>query len=353
MKVRGFSKLFASSAFALAAITLAPPATAQEDDSPRPDFADPVAICVHQIATIAHNGTEEISQTAQQGVMAIKRLDEAGAPNEAIVEAAQRTHQAIVGIAHRAAHAVRAVSRECLDIGPRGETDAPDHPRPDFRPRPVRILAAARHRALHALRFTAHRANHAVARAARIALHNDGDNDPTDGDAPAALALVMSVNPGGDNAYDESAFEDLALDPNALVELDLAAADLADTLTIMGQANLAGALSIHVATDALIAVGDEFDIITAGAISGSFVSVNVIGLPEGLAFQTVYTEQGASLLVTRPADLNADLIINGPDLAQMLGAWGVEGSSPADLNSDGVVNALDLAQILGAWGSAL
>jgi hypothetical protein len=48
------------------------------------------------------------------------------------------------------------------------------------------------------------------------------------------------------------------------------------------------------------------------------------------------------------ADLNGDGVVNGADLAILLGAWG--GGGPADLNGDGVVNGADLAILLGAWG---
>ena len=49
-----------------------------------------------------------------------------------------------------------------------------------------------------------------------------------------------------------------------------------------------------------------------------------------------------------PADLNGDLIVNGADLAILLGNWGAAGEG--DLNDDGVVNGADIAILLGAWG---
>lgn len=57
------------------------------------------------------------------------------------------------------------------------------------------------------------------------------------------------------------------------------------------------------------------------------------------------------------ADLNCDGIVNGVDLAILLGAWGPcptptaggGGACPADLNSSGNVNGLDLAILLGQW----
>jgi hypothetical protein len=46
-------------------------------------------------------------------------------------------------------------------------------------------------------------------------------------------------------------------------------------------------------------------------------------------------------------DLTGDGIVNGADLAIVLGSWGLTG--PGDFNGDGVVNAVDVAQILSAW----
>jgi hypothetical protein len=48
-----------------------------------------------------------------------------------------------------------------------------------------------------------------------------------------------------------------------------------------------------------------------------------------------------------PADLNGDGVVNGADLAILLGGWG--GRGLADLNGDGEVNGADLAILLGAW----
>jgi len=50
---------------------------------------------------------------------------------------------------------------------------------------------------------------------------------------------------------------------------------------------------------------------------------------------------------SQPSDLNNDGVVNGADLAILLGQWGT--SSSADLNGDGVVNGGDLAILLGNW----
>jgi len=49
------------------------------------------------------------------------------------------------------------------------------------------------------------------------------------------------------------------------------------------------------------------------------------------------------------SDLNEDGVVNGADLAVVLGAWGTSSGIP-DLNSDGIVNGADIAIILGSWG---
>ncbi len=49
-------------------------------------------------------------------------------------------------------------------------------------------------------------------------------------------------------------------------------------------------------------------------------------------------------------DLNGNSVVNAPDLAIVLGAWGPNPGHAADLNGDDTVDAADLASLLGAWG---
>ena len=50
-----------------------------------------------------------------------------------------------------------------------------------------------------------------------------------------------------------------------------------------------------------------------------------------------------------PADLDGNGVVDGADLAILLGGWG--GSGVADIDASGVVDAADLALLLGAWGA--
>ena len=49
-----------------------------------------------------------------------------------------------------------------------------------------------------------------------------------------------------------------------------------------------------------------------------------------------------------PGDINGDGVVDGQDLARLLGSWGTAASG-ADLNGDGVVDGQDLAILLAGW----
>ena len=55
------------------------------------------------------------------------------------------------------------------------------------------------------------------------------------------------------------------------------------------------------------------------------------------------------VLAPKPGDVNGDGIVDGADLARVLGAWGTNAAG-ADLNGDGTVNGADLAIVLANWG---
>lgn len=74
---------------------------------------------------------------------------------------------------------------------------------------------------------------------------------------------------------------------------------------------------------------------------------------EGPTFQVI--GEGRALVVGDTSgplclgDISGDLVIDGADLAIVLGQWGTAGV--ADLNGDGVVDGADLAVVLGTWGA--
>jgi|GEM_PF-3436139 len=50
-------------------------------------------------------------------------------------------------------------------------------------------------------------------------------------------------------------------------------------------------------------------------------------------------------------DITGDGLVDGADIAMILGNWGTIGASAFDLNGDGVVDGADLATVLGGWGA--
>ena len=51
------------------------------------------------------------------------------------------------------------------------------------------------------------------------------------------------------------------------------------------------------------------------------------------------------------ADIDRNGIVDGLDLAYLLGAWNNVGEDlPADINADGTIDGIDLALLLGSWG---
>jgi hypothetical protein len=52
----------------------------------------------------------------------------------------------------------------------------------------------------------------------------------------------------------------------------------------------------------------------------------------------------------RIGDLDGNGVVDGADLALLLGAWGPCPGCAADLDGDGVVSGADLAILLGDWG---
>jgi hypothetical protein len=77
--------------------------------------------------------------------------------------------------------------------------------------------------------------------------------------------------------------------------------------------------------------------------------------PSTLSERTIINQSGAnfrfveeiSLSSPCPGDLTSDGVVDGADLAVVLGAWG---SPVADLDGNGVTNGADLSILLGSWG---
>ncbi|HMP08659.1 MAG TPA: PA14 domain-containing protein, partial [Lacipirellulaceae bacterium] len=84
----------------------------------------------------------------------------------------------------------------------------------------------------------------------------------------------------------------------------------------------------------------------AGGGAGCILSMSGPGVPKAPVPPARFS-RGGSILA---ADLNYDGVVNGADLAVMLGLWNTP-SPLADLNGDGNVDGADLAILLGSWSN--
>lgn len=104
------------------------------------------------------------------------------------------------------------------------------------------------------------------------------------------------------------------------------------TIHTFSKEDYASSAPPHPIDSTLVSAGDDFFVAfgRAAQVSGHLIEVTLEPLPSS-------------------PDINGDGVVDGIDLAIILGAWG-NGGGPADLDGDGDVSGSDLAIILGAWG---
>jgi hypothetical protein len=80
-------------------------------------------------------------------------------------------------------------------------------------------------------------------------------------------------------------------------------------------------------------------------LDGTFADTDANGVPD-------CCDAGESCSAC-PGDVNDSGIVNGTDIAIILGAWGTSGGKfpRADTDGNGIVDATDLAVVLGGWGN--
>jgi len=83
-----------------------------------------------------------------------------------------------------------------------------------------------------------------------------------------------------------------------------------------------------------------------GSALGEYFAVQAIG--EGV--QPFAPDAQQTAWDACPADFNLDGMIDGADLAVVLGNWNSTDAIFGDLNADGIVNGADLSALLSAWG---
>jgi len=103
---------------------------------------------------------------------------------------------------------------------------------------------------------------------------------------------------------------------------------------------------IDVGNNAAVPVGTTTDLDAAPRFA------DIASVPDGGAGTAPIVDMGAYERQPAPpppcpADLNGNGVVEGGDLAALLGQWLTPG---ADITGDGVTNGADLAALLGAWG---
>ncbi|MFG0257733.1 MAG: autotransporter-associated beta strand repeat-containing protein [Phycisphaerales bacterium JB043] len=156
--------------------------------------------------------------------------------------------------------------------------------------------------------------------------------------APGASAGTLTV---GGLSMDASSSMDIEIGGSGTGEFD--------RLVSTGSIELAGTLTASLIDTYELQDGDEFEIINAPSITGSFDTLNLGPNLKLTMTTTTVTLSAINITPACDADLNGDSLVDGADLGLLLGAWGGAGS--ADLNSDGTVNGSDLGLLLGAWGA--
>jgi hypothetical protein len=110
---------------------------------------------------------------------------------------------------------------------------------------------------------------------------------------------------------------------------------------------------VALASLALFAAGmasaDKFGRSASDAIDTKGRELAKREMPKNDDFQSVTMRAagGGSSPGCCPADFDCNGVVDGSDIAILLGSWGF---STNDLDGDGIVTAADLAILLGAWG---
>ena len=155
---------------------------------------------------------------------------------------------------------------------------------------------------------------------------------------------------------------EVTLQAGSVLEIDLEDTLDYDRLDVSGAFNAGGTLDVSLTGGALL-LGDSFDILDFGSVSGVFDTVNLPGLGGGLAWDSTNLLIDGTLAVIAgglTGDLDGDGFVGITDLNIVLGEWNNGDPSPpndpigdlrADPSGDGFVGLADLNEVLGNWNA--
>lgn len=124
-------------------------------------------------------------------------------------------------------------------------------------------------------------------------------------------------------------------------------------LAVLGNAFLDG--SLEIVLDGLYSpnAGDQYEILTADVLTGTFDSIQTPSLVSGLTWRASYTQDSLLLDVVLSGDYNNDEVVDAADYTIWRDAFGSTSDLAADGNDDGVINTADYAIWTANYGNAV
>lgn len=164
-------------------------------------------------------------------------------------------------------------------------------------------------------------------------VNNGGMLTPGDVPGPADIGLLTIIG-----ALTQSA------SGKTVVDISGTAVGQRDRMQVSTSASLAGTLQINLIGGFIPSPGQEFQIITAGSVSGTFGDLTG---PGSGYLEAVYGASNVTLRYCQPCDANCDGVANGRDVAPfvsiLIGAATPCGSCAGDANRDAAITLADVA----------
>ncbi len=127
-----------------------------------------------------------------------------------------------------------------------------------------------------------------------------------------------------------------------------------DQLSVNGVANLAGEIQVELESGYVPGIGDQFEVLTANQIDGTFDAESLPQLPGGLQMVLAYSPTSVMLTVGGLlGDYNYDGSVDAADYTVWRDALSGGINLAADGNQDGLINSADYQVWLDNYGASL
>ncbi len=185
--------------------------------------------------------------------------------------------------------------------------------------------------------------------------HNQGNLGILNGRAFAPVAdLTNSATISIDANSALTAGGGFVQDEDGILELELGdpAASVFGRLAITGEADLRGTLALDLADGLTFQYGDEYEILTAAAVSGAFDRISGFEIDADLSLGVAYEADRVRLVAALPGDLNFDGTVNYLDYLSWKSNAGKSGLGwpGGDLDGDSDADRDDFAILKAYYG---